>query len=87
MSLQKRLSRRRQQSRIGERTRVMVDGPSSDHEWVLKGRLPTQAPDIDASVFLTDCDPSALKTGDVVEVEIVGARDYDLVARPRVAGL
>ena len=87
MSLQKRLSRRRQQSRIGERTRVMVDGPSSDHEWVLKGRLPTQAPDIDASVFLTDCDPSSLKTGDVVEVEIVGARDYDLVARPRVAGL
>jgi ribosomal protein S12 methylthiotransferase len=82
MSLQQRLSRRRQRSRIGERTRVMVDGPSSDHELVLKGRLSTQAPDIDASVFLTDCDPSSLRPGTLVEVEIVGARDYDLIARP-----
>ena len=81
MSLQKRLSRRRQQSRIGERASVMVDGPSSDHELVLKGRLSTQAPDIDASVFLTDCDPSSLRPGTLVEVEIVDAREYDLVAR------
>src|SRR5439155_13942866 len=58
MSLQKRLSRKRQQNRVGERVRVMIDGPAADHEWVLKGRLSTQAPDIDASVFLTECDPS-----------------------------
>jgi ribosomal protein S12 methylthiotransferase len=82
MSLQKRLVGKRQRSRIGERTRVMVDGPSSDHDLVLKGRLSTQAPDIDASVFLTDCDPSAFKTGELMDVEIVGARDYDLIARP-----
>jgi ribosomal protein S12 methylthiotransferase len=82
MSLQKRLIRRRQHSRIGERTRVMVDGPAREHDLVLKGRLSTQAPDIDASVFLTDCDPSAFKTGELIDVEIVGARDYDLVARP-----
>jgi len=82
MSLQKRLIRIRKQSRIGERTRVMVDGPASDHDLVLKGRLATQAPDIDASVYLTDCDPSAFKTGELIDVEIVGARDYDLVARP-----
>ena len=85
MSVQKRLIRKRQHSRIGERTRVMVDGPSSDHDLVLKGRLSTQAPDIDASVFLTDCDPSAFGPGDLVEVEIVGSRDYDLVARPILA--
>ena len=33
---------------------------SSDHDLVLKGRLATQAPDIDASVFLTECDPSTV---------------------------
>jgi len=81
MSLQKRLISTRQHSRIGEHTRVMVDGPSSDHELVIRGRLATQAPDIDASVFLTDCDPATLRPGGVVEVEIVGARDYDLIAR------
>ena len=42
----------------------LVDGPSADHELVLKGRLASQAPDIDASVFLTDCDPSTLRPGD-----------------------
>ena len=49
-----------------------------------RGRLATQAPDIDASVFLTECDPSAFRSGDFVEVEIVGARDYDLIARPTI---
>jgi ribosomal protein S12 methylthiotransferase len=82
MSLQKTLVKARQKARIGERARVMVDGPSSDHELVLKARLATQAPDIDASVFLTECDPSLYRAGDVVDVEIVGAQGYDLIARP-----
>ena len=60
----------------------MIDGPSADHELVLKGRLASQAPDIDASVFLTDCDPSSFAAGDFADVEIVGARGYDLLARP-----
>ncbi len=82
MSLQKRLASVRQKARIGERVRVLVDGPASDHDLVLKARLPTQAPDIDASVFLTECDPSLYRGGDFVDVEIVAARGYDLIARP-----
>jgi ribosomal protein S12 methylthiotransferase len=82
MGLQKRLVAKRQRERVGERARMVVDGPSPDHTLVLKGRLSSQAPDIDASVFLTDCDPSSLRPGDFAEVEIVGARDYDLIARP-----
>jgi tRNA A37 methylthiotransferase MiaB len=77
--------KQRQKARIGERVRIVVDGPASDHELVLKGRLESQAPDIDASVFLTECDPSSYRSGDFAEVEIVGARDYDLVARPSPA--
>jgi ribosomal protein S12 methylthiotransferase len=82
MRLQKRLVRQRQRARIGERARVIVDGPSADHDLVLRARLSTQAPDIDASVYLTECDPSAYQPGDFVDVEIVGAREYDLLARP-----
>jgi ribosomal protein S12 methylthiotransferase len=84
MGLQRRLVRTRQRARVGERVRILVDGPSSDHDLVLKGRLATQAPDIDASVFLTECDPSAFRPGDFAEVEIMGAREYDLIARPVV---
>jgi len=82
MSLQKSLVEERQQARIGGRVRVIVDGPSSEHDLVLKARLETQAPDIDASVFLSECDPSAYRAGDFLDVEIVGANGYDLIARP-----
>ena len=82
MGRQKRMVRQRQHDRIGQRARVLVDGPSTDHDLVLKARLSTQAPDIDASVYLTDCDVSTLAAGDFAEVEIVAARDYDLIARP-----
>jgi ribosomal protein S12 methylthiotransferase len=82
MSLQKRLVRARQRARIGERVRVLVDGPATDHELVLKARLPSQAPEIDAAVYLSDCDPSGFRSGDFAEVEIIGSRDYDLIARP-----
>jgi ribosomal protein S12 methylthiotransferase len=84
MGLQKRLVTRRQRARVGERARIVVDGPSADHELVLKGRLSSQAPDIDASVFLTDCDPSSFQPGDFADVAIVGSRGYDLLARPLV---
>ena len=82
MRLQKTLVKGRQKQRIGQRHRIVIDGPAADHELVLRGRLATQAPDIDASVYLTECDPSAYRAGDFLEVEVVGARDYDLLVRP-----
>jgi ribosomal protein S12 methylthiotransferase len=82
MRLQRKLVKARQKRRIGQRHRIVVDGPASDHELVLRGRLATQAPDIDAAVYLTDCDPSAYRAGDFVEVEVVGTKDYDLLVRP-----
>jgi ribosomal protein S12 methylthiotransferase len=82
MQLQKRLVAKRNKTKIGTVARVVVDGPSPDHELILRARLETQAPDIDASVYLTECDPSGYRSGDFVEVEIVGAKDYDLLARP-----
>jgi ribosomal protein S12 methylthiotransferase len=81
MRLQKQLVRRRHRARIGQRVRAMVDGPAADHQLVLKARLSSQAPDIDAAVYLTECDPSSLRGGTLIDVEIVGARDYDLIGR------
>jgi ribosomal protein S12 methylthiotransferase len=82
MARQKRLVRAAQKGRVGERVRLLIDGPADDHELVVRGRLPTQAPEIDAQVFLTDCDATTLTAGTFIEAEIVGARDYDLLARP-----
>ena len=82
MQVQKRLVTRAQRQRVGQRVRLLVDGPSADHELVLRGRLEGQAPDIDPLVYLTECDPSALQPGQFIDAEIVGSRGYDLLARP-----
>jgi ribosomal protein S12 methylthiotransferase len=82
MSRQKQIVARRQKARIGERTRLVVDGPTPEHELVLRGRLQGQAPEIDPQVYLTEADPEVIRTGDFLDVEIVGARGYDLLARP-----
>jgi ribosomal protein S12 methylthiotransferase len=82
MSLQKRLVSRRQRGRLGERVQVLVDGPSPESPLVAQGRLEGQAPEIDPVVYLTDCDPTAYAPGTLVAATVVGAKDYDLVARP-----
>jgi ribosomal protein S12 methylthiotransferase len=82
MALQKKIVAARQKARVGSRARLIVDGPSADHDWVFTGRLPGQAPDIDPLVYLTEADPALLRPGQVLDVEIVGAREYDLIARP-----
>ena len=82
MSLQKRIVAEAQQLRVGEHVRMVVDGPSSEHELVLRGRLEGQAPDIDPVVYLTDCDPSDFSAGEFIEAQIVGSSEYDLLAAP-----
>jgi len=82
MEVQKQLVARRQLARLGQRVPLMVDGPSPAHEWVWRGRLAGQAPEIDPVVYLTDADPDLLVPGRLLDVEIVGADEYDLVARP-----
>ena len=82
MARQKKIVARAHRARIGTEAAVLIDGPSSEHEMVLQGRIEGQAPDIDSVVYLTDCDPTAFETGALIQARIVGARGYDLVAAP-----
>jgi len=85
MGVQRKIVAKAQQLRVGQKIRLLVDGPASEHELVLRGRLEGQAPDIDPVVYLTDCDPSELTAGQFIEAEVVGSRGYDLVAAPVTA--
>ena len=82
MARQKKIVARAQKARIGQAVRVLIDGPSAEHDLVLQGRLAGQAPDIDPLVILTDCDPSIYSAGDLIDARIVGASGYDLIASP-----
>jgi ribosomal protein S12 methylthiotransferase len=82
MARQKGLVMKRHRARLGERTRLMVDGASPEQSLVLQGRLEGHAPEIDPVVYLTECGPDTARPGDILDVEIVGNRHYELVARP-----
>ncbi len=82
MTAQKRLVTAANRRRVGQRVRVLVDGPSAEHPLVIAGRLASQAPEIDPVVYLSEADPAVCRPGALVEGEVVAARGYDLVVRP-----
>jgi ribosomal protein S12 methylthiotransferase len=82
MGRQKRIVAAAQRARRGASLQVLVDGPSPEHELVLQGRTEGQAPDIDAVVYLTDCDIESYRPGDLISATVVDSRGYDLVATP-----
>ena len=82
MMVQKRIVKSAQRARMGETVSVLVDGPSAEHELVLRGRLEGHAPDIDPQVYLTDCNPAEFTPGDLIQARLIDARDYDWVAAP-----
>ena len=76
MDIQKAISLKKYEAMVGQKKVVLVEG-SQRAQGVLRGRLQTQAPEIDGSVFLY----GNAKTGDWVEARITQALPYDLVAK------
>jgi ribosomal protein S12 methylthiotransferase len=90
MALQRKIAREKNRALVGRELDVLVEGPSEEHELVMKGRHPGQAPDIDGSVYLSEGEAHA---GQMRRVKIVQASDWDLVGElqdepvaPRKAG-
>jgi ribosomal protein S12 methylthiotransferase len=76
LALQRGIAREKNQALIGAEMDVLVEGPSEDHELVMKGRHAGQAPDIDGSVYLSEGEAHA---GEMRRVRVVQASDWDLV--------
>ncbi len=76
MSIQRRISKKKNRALVGLELDVLVEGPSEDSELVMMGRHAGQAPEIDGCVYLSG--GSALP-GEFRRVRITQASDYDLV--------
>lgn len=76
MEVQKKISLKKYQKIVGQRRVVLVEGPQRK-QGVLRGRLQSQAPEIDGSVFLD----GKAQPGDWVEARITQALPYDLVGQ------
>jgi ribosomal protein S12 methylthiotransferase len=77
MSVQRRISRRKNRALVGSELEVLVEGPSEESELVMAGRHAGQAPEIDGSVYLSG---GPVQPGDVCRARVTSASDYDLVA-------
>jgi ribosomal protein S12 methylthiotransferase len=76
MALQRKIAREKNRALVGRELEVLVEGPSEEHELVMKGRHAGQAPDIDGSVYLSEGEAHA---GQMRRVRIAQASDWDLV--------
>jgi ribosomal protein S12 methylthiotransferase len=77
--VQKEIASEMNDSFVGQKLQVLVEGYHQDTELLLQGRHFGQAPDIDGIVLINDTNGKVLKQGDLVEIEITEVVDYDLV--------
>lgn len=77
MEALRRISREYGLSRVGSKVRVIVDGPSDESDLVVEARSFAEAPDVDGKIYIGD---ATLRPGQLVDVIIEDASDYDLAA-------
>lgn len=63
---------------LGRQRPVILDAAVAGEQNVWIGRSPSDAPDVDALVYVTG-GPCSLQVGDIVPCEIVATKDYDLI--------
>jgi len=78
MKLQAAISKKKHKALVGTEQIVLVDGPSKESPLVLVGRLPSQAPDIDGQVWLSETDET-VRPGQLRRVRLTKATAHDFV--------
>jgi len=79
MSLQRRISAKRNRQLIGREFPVLVEGPSKETDLLWEARLATQAPEIDGVCYINDFGPGEPRPGEMRMLRITEAHDYDLI--------
>lgn len=76
VNLQSEIAERKNRRLLGEEIEVMIDGVSSESEYLLEGRTRGQALEIDGKVLTTD---GTAKPGEIVKVKFEQNFEYDFV--------
>ena len=77
MALQQKISKEKNKKRIGSTLKVLVDRADSNNYY---GRTEYDSPEVDNEVIIP-VDKSHLRVGDFYDAIIVGAKEYDLIAK------
>ncbi len=78
LSLQQPIARGKLRALRGRTVEAIVEGPSEEHEYLLEGRMRSQAPEIDGHLLITDTAGRDLAPGAIVSVRIEKTFDYDV---------
>ena len=78
LSLQQPIARGKLRALRGQTVEAIVEGPSDESEYLLEGRLRSQAPEIDGRLLITDCGDREVNPGQIVSVKIEKTFDYDV---------
>jgi ribosomal protein S12 methylthiotransferase len=77
MSIQRRISNKKNRALVGRELDVLVEGTSDESELAMVGRHAGQAPEIDGVTYLSG---GPVLPGEMVRARVTRATDYDLVA-------
>lgn len=77
MRRQRKIHRQHMKALVGQVHEAIVDGPSDEHEYLVVGRLWSQAPEVDGITYLSSERP--LEAGQIVHVRVTESHDYDVV--------
>ncbi len=82
MELQQQITLSKHRAKRGITLPVLLEGPSSDTDLLLEGRIASQAPEIDGRVLVNEVPEGWLpRVGEIVRVTITEAHPYDLVGK------
>ncbi len=81
MAAQRKVSGRKLRRALGKRLPLLVEGRSEETELLFRGRLESQAPEIDGQVFINDFVGAEPRPGEFRWATVTASGDYDLVAR------
>lgn len=76
VNLQSEIAERKNRKFLGQEIEVMIDGVSSESEYLLEGRTRGQALEIDGKVLTTD---GTARPGEIVKVKVEQNFEYDFV--------
>ncbi len=78
METQRKITFRRNSAMVGQIHPVLVEGQDADEDYLVTGRLASQAPEIDGQVIIEESD---VQPGEIVPMRIQRAAGYDIIAK------
>ncbi|MGH9354941.1 MAG: radical SAM protein, partial [Terriglobia bacterium] len=81
LALQRRISRRKLKRMVGDRFPALVEGRAEETDLLFKGRLESQAPEVDGHVLINEFEGPLPARGEFRWATVTASSDYDVVAR------